>query len=165
MNRARILAVVFWGLMGTLVRADDVRVTVVAILASDRHQTIDPKLKAIAEEVRKRDQSFQSMTGWKIERTTAKTLLLEKKESFPLINDVAAEITVLSKDDKEKKIKVMVKCPHCGEVTYSTVADKYFPIMTRYQTDPNKERLIFAVMVKPIPPKEKEKDKTPEKPS
>jgi hypothetical protein len=168
MIRFAILTCIALVILPTTVRAEDVKVTVVAILASDRHKTIDSKLTAIADEVRKRDQSLQSMTGWKIERTTVKSLSLDKKESFPLVGDVSAEITVLSKDDKDKKTKVLIKCPHFGEVTYSTVSDKFFPAVTRYQTEPNKERLIFAVMVKPLPPKdkdkEKDKQKAPEKP-
>jgi len=165
MFRIAAIALVTGLLWPASIHAQDVKVSVVAILVSDRHKTIDPKLASIADEVRKRDPSFQNMTGWKIERTTSKNLSLDKKESFPLVGDVAAEITIQSKEDKDKKTKVTVKCPHCGEVTYSTVSDKYFPVVTRYQTDQNKERLIFAVMVKPLPPKDsdKEKDKKAEK--
>jgi hypothetical protein len=142
------------------VRAEDFKVTVVAILASDRHKEINPKLVQIADEIRKRDQS---LTGWKIERTTAKTLKLNQKEAFPLYGDINAEVTVLSGEDKEKSLRLNVKAPHAGEVTYTNKADKFFPIMTRYQTEKDKERLIIAVMVKPVPSKSIDKEK--EKPS
>lgn len=129
-----------------LARAQEVDVTVVAILASDRHTEIDKKLQKIAEEVRKREPSF---TGFRIARTTFKKEPLNHKESFALMGELAADITVLSVDEKEKKVKLTVKAPHAGEVTYTTVPEKYFPILTRYQTDKDKERLILAVMVKP----------------
>jgi len=147
-------------LLAMPVRAEDFKVTVVAILASDRHKEINPKLVQIADEIRKRDQS---LTGWRIERTTAKTIKLNQKESFPLFGDINADVTVLAGEDKEKSLRLNVKAPHAGEVTYTNKADKFFPIMTRYQTEKDKERLIFAVMVKPVPSKEAEKDKDKEK--
>jgi len=138
------------------VRADDIRVTVVAVLASDRHKNIDPKLAGLANEVRQRDSG---LTGFKLERTTSKVVALNQKEAFPLVTDVTADVTILSRDEKEKKIRLTVKAPYAGEITYTTVYDKYFPVLTRYQTDKDKERLILAIMVKPEPAKEKDKDK------
>ena len=70
---------------------------------------------------------------------------------------------MLSREDNEKKVRVTVKTPHAGEVTYRIVGEKYFPIMTTYQ-DKNKDRLILAVMVKPLPPKPGDKEKDKEKP-
>jgi hypothetical protein len=35
-----------------------------------------------------------------------------------------------------------------GEITYSTICGKCFPIVTRFQTK-DRERLIVAVMVRP----------------
>jgi hypothetical protein len=135
-------------------RADDFEVTVVAILASDRHKEIDPKIKPLAEEIRKKDQS---LTGWKIARQSRETLQLNQKHSFKLVDDINADVTVLAREDKDKekdkRIRVNVKAPHAGEVTYSTVPDKFFPVLTRYQTDKDKERLVYAVMVKVLPAK------------
>lgn len=135
-------------------RAEDYEITVVAILASDRHKSIDEKLKPLADEIRKKDQS---LTGWKIARTSRETVQLNHKQSFKLVDDIAADVTVLARDDKEKdkdkKVRLNVRAPHAGEITYSTVPDKFFPILTRYQTDKDKERLVYAVMVKILPPK------------
>ncbi len=136
----------------TSLRADDYEVTVVAILASDRHKVIDAKLKPIAEEIRQKDQT---LTGWKIARQSKETLHLNQKHSFKLVDDVSADVTVLAQEskDKDKKVRVSVKAPHAGEVTYATVPDKFFPILTRYQTEKDKDRLVYAVMVKILPAK------------
>jgi hypothetical protein len=139
--------------------AEEFRVTVVSILASDRHKSVDPKLTAIADEFRKRDAT---LTGWRIERTTAESMPLGQKKSFPLVDGVVAEVVVASHDAKDNKLKVTVRSPHAGEITYTTVPDKFFPILTRYQTEQNKERLVYAVMVRPVPAKDKDakSDKT-----
>lgn len=134
-------------------RADDFEVTVIAILASDRHKVIDEKLKPIAEEIKKKDPT---LTGWKVSRQSKETLKLNQKHSFELVDKVTAEVTVLAQEtkDKDKKVRINVKAPHAGEITYSTVLDKFFPVLTRYQTEPNKDRLVYAVMVKIVPAKQ-----------
>ncbi len=133
-------------------RAEEFEITVVAILASDRHKVIDPKLKPIAEEIRKKELT---LTGWKIARQSKETLQLNQKHAFKLVDEISADVTVLAREDKdkEKKVRINVKAPHAGEITYSTVPDKFFPILTRYQTDKDKERLVYAVMVKILPAK------------
>jgi hypothetical protein len=158
----RLLAVSFVALFFVSpLRADDFRVTVVAILGSDRHSEIDPKLKNIADQLKKRDPS---LTGWKIDRTTVKTLKLNEKEKFPLVGDVNADVAVLGAQDADKKIRLNIKAPHAGEVTGGITAEKFFPVWTRYQTDKDKQRLVFAVMVKQVPSKDKDdKDKGKDK--
>jgi hypothetical protein len=128
---------------------------VIAILASDRHQNIEPKLKPLADEIRKKEPT---LTGWKIARQSKETLHLNQKQSFKLVDDISADVTVLAREDKEKdkdkKIRMNVKAPHAGEITYSTIPDKFFPILTRYQTEKDKDRLVYAVMVKLLPAKD-----------
>lgn len=131
--------------------ADEFRVTVVSVLASDRHTNIDAKLAALAEEVRKRDQS---LTGFRIERSTVETIPAQQKKAFPLVGDLTTDVTVVSFDAKEKKVKVTIKGPTTGDITYTTVPDKFFPVLTRHQTEKEKERLVFAVMVRPVPAKD-----------
>ena len=46
------------------------------------------------------------------------------------------------------RVRLAVKAPLAGEITYTTCCSKFFPIMTRYLTKDN-ERLIIAIMVKP----------------
>jgi len=139
-------------------RAEDAGVYVVTVLASDRHKNVDPRVAGIAEEVKKKDPS---LTGFRVEKAAKLEVPLNQKKAFDLVGDVKAEVTVLSRDDKDNKARLTVKCPHFGEVTYTTVMDKYFPVLTRYQTEKDKERLIFAVMVKPLAAKDKEKAPEP----
>jgi hypothetical protein len=143
---------------GTASRADDVEVSVVTILASDRHTTIDPRLRAIAQQIQQTDKQ---LTGYKVRGTASETVALGHKKSFPLVGDVALEVTPQTRDEKDKRIRLTVKCPHWGEATYTTVPEKFFPMLTRYQhvTEGDKERLIVAVMVRPAPPKDKDKAK------
>jgi hypothetical protein len=66
-------------------------------------------------------------------------------ENFPLVEDASADITVLQ-DDKQR-VRLAVKAPLVGEITYQTCYDKFFPIVTRYLTTKDRERLIVAIMV------------------
>jgi hypothetical protein len=138
---------------GVGARADDVRVTIVAVAASDRHREVNPKLKEIAREVQKLEAA---LTGYKLERTTSKPVNVGQKESFALVDGETADITVLTKDDSRQRIRLEVKTPRVGAITYSTCYDKFFPIVTRYLTLNERERLIVAIMVQPAV---KEKDK------
>lgn len=147
---APIAALVVLTCSGGHAAAQDVRVTVVAILASDRHQNVDSKLQALAAEIKKRDDR---LTGFKIDRTTSKPLAIGQKDTFQLISDLTADVTLVQRDEKDNKVRLTVKAPHVGEITYSTSYGKYFPIMTRYQTEKEKEWLILAVMATNQPPK------------
>ena len=135
-------------------RADDVRVTIVSITASDRHNVVDPKLKEVAREVQKHEPQ---LTGFKLGPVICMPVNVgPNKESFPLVDEEKADITVLGKDDTRQRIRLAVKTPRVGEITYWTCYDKFFPIVTRYLTLNERERLIVAVMVAPTA---KEKDK------
>lgn len=138
----------------TPVHAEDVKVTVVAVLATSRTDTVDPKLKGIADEVRKIDPV---LTGFRIARTTSKSLTIGKRETFPLVEDTEATVLIQQqmgtgkkdKDkDKEERYRLAVKAPMVGEITYTTCCTKFFPIMTRYQNRDG-DRLIIAIMVEP----------------
>jgi len=124
----------------------DVRVTVIAILASDRSTEIDPKLKEVAKEVQKREPS---LTGFRLEKTEVRNINIGQKESIALFakEGHATDVKLIAKDDSKKKVTIEVKPPMIGAITYATVYDKFFPIVTRAVI--NGERLIVAVMVKP----------------
>lgn len=125
--------------------AEDVKVTVVAILATTEEPAkVDPKLEAIAREVQKRDASLKSFS---LKRTTCQSVPVGAKESFPLVEDQVAEVTV-KQTMKEGKVGLAVKAPTVGEITYKTACHKYLPIYTAYMTK-NNERLIVAVMTCP----------------
>lgn len=125
---------------------DAIRVTIVAITASDKHNNVDPRLKSLAHEVRK--QHDQALTGYKLGETVSKPVAVGQKENFKLVDEQSADITVLQKDDTSQRIRLAVKAPLVGEITYSTCYDKFFPIITRYRTNANQERLIVAIMVR-----------------
>ena len=88
MNKA-IIGIVLAASLGApaTLRADDAQVTVVAILATDRDTVIDSKLNQIATEVRK---SHPTLTGFRRDRATQKGVTINQKESFALIDDLAA---------------------------------------------------------------------------
>jgi hypothetical protein len=126
---------------------DNIRITIVPILASDKHRDVDPKLKEIAREVQKREAA---LTGFRLGPPRCKPVAIGQKENFKLTGDddgPSADVTVLQKDDTQQRIRLAVKAPQVGEITYSTSYEKYFPILTRVITKDG-QRLILAIMVK-----------------
>jgi hypothetical protein len=122
--------------------AQEVRVTVMAIHATDRNKDVEDDLKDIAEKVQKAEPK---LTGFRKGRMTSLTMSPGAKESFELVDDETATVTLVEITKKEK-VKLTVKPPAIGAITYTTTPDKFFPIVTRYETK-NKERLIVAIMV------------------
>jgi len=131
-----------WALSASVASAQEVRVTVMAIHATDRNKDVDDDLKDIAEKVQKAEPK---LTGFRKGRTTAVGLSVGDKETFALVDEETATITVVEITKKEK-VKLTVKPPALGAITYITSLDKFFPIVTRYETK-NKDRLIVAIMV------------------
>jgi hypothetical protein len=126
--------------------AQDVRVTVIAIMASDKNEPIDPKLKDVAKEIQKREPG---LTSFRLQKTEVRDINVGQKESIVLLenNGHSADVKLIAKDDSKKRVTIEVKPPMVGAITYATVYDKFFPIVTRAVV--NGERLIIAVMVKP----------------
>jgi len=124
--------------------ADEIRICVVAILATDRDATIDPKVRCIAREVQKQEPQ---LTGFRLATTNCKPLAVGAKETFALVENEVATVTLQQGMDKEDRVRLTVKAPLVGEITYTTVCSKCFPIITRYQTI-DKDRLIIAVLVR-----------------
>jgi hypothetical protein len=134
----------------TAVRAEERQITVVAVLATDKNTQVDPRVKSIAEEVQKIEPG---LTGFRVARTTSKGIAVGARETFPLVdNEVLAVVIQQAGGGKEKekddRVRLAVKAPLAGEITYTTCCSKFFPIMTRYLTKDN-ERLIIAIMCKP----------------
>lgn len=127
--------------------ADERHVTVVAVLATENNKQVDPRVKEIAGEVQKLEPG---LTGFRLVRTTSKPLTLGKRDTFPLVDNETLTVLLQPTEAKEgqERIRLTVKAPLAGEITYSCCTSKYFPIMTRYLTKDN-ERLIVAIMVKP----------------
>jgi len=146
--RAGLLMVVLAGLSAApQPPADERHVTVVAVLATDRNKQIDPRVKEIADEVQKLEPG---LTGFRLVRTTSKPITLGKRDTFPLVDNETLSVLLQQTEAKEgqERIRLTVKAPLAGEITYSCCTSKFFPIMTRYLTKDN-DRLIVAVMVKP----------------
>jgi hypothetical protein len=120
-----------------------VRVTVVAILATDKDDKIDPKLKGIARVVKK---SEPQLSGFRVVRNTQVSIPPGGQHKFPLVDRETAEVTVQQGTEADNKVVLRVKAPQMGEIVYTTACGKFLPIVTRYQTKDN-DRLIVAIMV------------------
>ena len=126
-------------------KTEKIKVTLVVILASEEGDTIDPRLKAIAEEVQKENPKLKSFT---LKTMTCKSLKPGEQESFPCIGDKTARIIVKHTADNNNKVSLAIVPPDQGEIIYRTVCGKFLPIVTRCKTK-SKERLILAVRVQP----------------
>ncbi|HEX4592462.1 MAG TPA: hypothetical protein VH120_21205 [Gemmataceae bacterium] len=126
--------------------AQDVRVTVVTILASDKPGEVNPKLKDLAQEVRKVEPN---LSAFRLGKTGHRNVTVGQKEAIKLFDnkDYSTDVTVLAKDDTKKRVTIEVKPPMAGAIAYETSYNKFFPIVTRAVVDG--ERLIIAYSVKP----------------
>ena len=127
--------------------AQDVRVTVITVMASDKAKFVDPKLNDLAKEVSNREPT---LTGYRLGNTASKEINIGQKEVVDLIDKkVSADVMLVAKDDSKKRVTIEVKPPLVKTITYATCYDKFFPIITSYVSDSG-ERLIIGIMVKPV---------------
>jgi hypothetical protein len=110
-----------------------VKVTVVVILASDHDCGVDPRLKCIAEEVRKHDPSLR---GFRLFSMACESLAVDEKASLRLVEGATTDIVVHCCGDKNNRVTLAVTPPGQGEIVYRTVCGKFLPIVTRYRTRP-----------------------------
>jgi hypothetical protein len=122
-----------------------VRVSIVVILASERDPKVHPKLKCIADEVRK---MYPKLKGFRLHDVRYKSLPVGIKDVFELVENETAAVTVQCGADKKDRVRLKIAPPKMGEITYSTPCGKFLPIVTRYRTKQN-ELLIIAVRVEP----------------
>jgi hypothetical protein len=132
-----------WGLVAVLLavpagsaaaqESKKVKVTVVVILASERSDEVDPRLKCIAEEVRKYDPSLR---GFTLASMACKSLPVDEKGTFLLLEDRKAQVVVHHCPDKHNRVCLGLTAPLQGEIVYRIVCGKFLPIVTRYQTRP-----------------------------
>jgi hypothetical protein len=130
----------------TRVHAQDVRVTVVTILATDKNNFVDPKLKDLEHEVKAREPS---LTGYRLGKTGVRDISVGQKQAIKLFDDkdFSTDVTLVGKDDSRKRAEIEIKAPLVGAIRYETGYNKFFPIVTRAMVDG--ERLIIAYMVRP----------------
>jgi hypothetical protein len=108
-----------------------VSVTVVVILASDRCTYVDPRLKCIADEVRKKEEH---LTGFSMPSMAWKSVEVNEKVRFPLVEGREVEVVVHACVDKQNRICLAVTPPMQGEIVYRVVCGKFLPIVTRCYT-------------------------------
>jgi hypothetical protein len=126
-----------------------VKVTVVAILASDKGDKVDARLKCIADEVRKLDPQLKA---FRVGSMTCRSLAVNEASAFPTVKGETALVVIRQAMDKSKKVELAVTPPCQGEIVYRTVCGKFLPIITRCQNKKG-ERLILAIRVQPCPGK------------
>jgi hypothetical protein len=127
--------------------ADDgpVRVTVVVVLASATSDKVDPKLRELAKEVRKRDDT---LTGFQIAASHAQSIAVGDSAVFQLVDKKELKLKVEKPKDDNGRVGLTIKPPELGEITYTCTCDKFFPVVTPYKTKAG-ETLIVVVMAKP----------------
>jgi hypothetical protein len=122
-----------------------VSVTVVIVLATDKNTDVDPKLKELAKEVRKRDDK---LTGYKLVATECKSIPVGTTTTINLTDKQVLKVTVNQSKDENGRITLTLEAPRMDAVNYACACDKFFPIVTPHRTKSG-EQLIIAVMAKP----------------
>jgi hypothetical protein len=122
-----------------------VRVTVVVVLASADDPTVDPKLVALAREVRKRNPA---LTGFRVAVTLQHSIPVGTSHTFDLPDKQKLKVTIEKPRDTNDRVGLTIRPPGLGEITYTCVCQKFFPVVTPHVTKAG-ERLIVAVMAKP----------------
>jgi hypothetical protein len=128
--------------------ADEVDVKVLAILASEHHAKVDPKLTEFAKQVQRKDPA---LTGFKIDRSNGDTLKLGQTKKFPLSGDEVVEVTVNKERNEKGRITLTIKPPKLKQITYECVCGKFFSIATEHYEGKGKDRaqLFIAIQASP----------------
>jgi hypothetical protein len=124
---------------------ETVEVAVIAILATESNNNVDPKLACIARQVRK---THKKLTGFQMATMTRKSLPVGEKRVFDVVGQQKVSVTVQQGADEKNRVQVKVGPPGMGEITYNTCCGKFLPIVTPFRTK-EKELLIIAVCVRP----------------
>ena len=134
--------------------ADEVEVKVLAILASEHHNKVDPKLTEFAKHVQQKDPT---LTGFQLDRSNGDTLKLGRDEEVPLAGNEVVEVTVNKERNEKGRITLTIKPPKLNQITYACACDKYFSIATEHYEGKGKDRaqLFIAVMASPCGPPKK----------
>lgn len=122
-----------------------IRVTVVVVLASTTHDKVDPKLRELAKEVRKRDDK---LTGFRIADSHAESIPVGESAAFKLVDKKELKVKVEKARDGTGRVGLTIQPPDVGEITYTCTCDKFFPVVTPHKTKAG-ETLIVVVSAKP----------------
>jgi hypothetical protein len=127
---------------------EEVQVTVVSILATDKDNTVDKKLKELAARIQKERPQLK-LTGFRIDRQTKATLVVKQTQhEFEFIDKQTAVVSVCQGPDANNKVQLKVKLKCGSGMCYTTCCGKFMPICTCYKTAKG-ESLLIAVMVEP----------------
>lgn len=124
----------------------NIKVTIVTIMASKNNTGIDPRLKLIAREVRKKEPD---LIGFRLAEMKCKSLPVNRKVSFQLVDKEVVEVTIKQSADLKNRVSLVIKPPCQGEISYRTTCGKFLPIITPYCSKKSRERLIIAIRVQP----------------
>src|SRR3954467_5635113 len=127
---------------------NSVWVKVLAILASENHTTVDPKLTEFARDDKRKEPA---LTGFKLDTPAGDTLKLGQTKKFPLSGDEVVEVTVNKERNEKGRITLTIKPPGLKQITYACVCDKFFSIATEHYEGKGKERaqLFIAIQASP----------------
>jgi hypothetical protein len=129
-----------------------VKVTVAVILANGDGK-VDDKLKCVATEVGK---MHPKLTGFHLGTTATRSVPLGGSEKFKLVDGQEASITVRRCKECPGRFCLEVDSKALvGEMAYSSVCGKYFPLVTGYKTKDHGDQLIIAFKVESCTGKEK----------
>jgi hypothetical protein len=124
---------------------DPVKVTLVVILASEKGDKIDKKLKDLAAEVQKLHPNLKSFV---IKSEESRSLKPNDKVSMACVDEELAAIAIKHGADKDNRVSLAIKPPQMNELEYQSVCGKFLPIVTPYKTKKG-ECLILAIRVEP----------------
>lgn len=130
-----------------------IRVTVVVVLASTTDEKVDPKLRELAKEVRKRDDK---LTGFRIYASHAESIPVGESARFELVDKKELKVKIEKAKDGSGRVGLAIKSPGVGEITYTCTCDKFFPVVTPHKTKAG-ETLIVVVSGKPCTQNQKKK--------
>src|SRR5437870_13559040 len=85
---------------------EKVQVTVLAVLATDKNQDVDPLLVGLAETVRKK---HPGLTGFRLAKTNRRSLQVGKEYKIPLVDKEAVTVTVDRGADKNNRVELTVQ--------------------------------------------------------
>jgi hypothetical protein len=126
---------------------EEVQVTVVSILATNKNNKVDKKLKDLAKRIEETRPDLK-FTGYKIDRQNQETMIVGKAHEFEFVDKQKAAVTVRQGADADNKVRLKVKLQCGSEMCYKTCCGKFLPICTCHKTA-NGDCLLIAVMVEP----------------
>ncbi len=128
---------------------ETIEVQVLAILVSEHHKNVHPKLVEFAALVQAKEPK---LTGFKLEQTTVlKSLQLGQSEKVPLVGKEIVEVTVNKERNEKGRIMLTITPPGLNQITYECACNKFFSMATQHYVGKGKDRqqLFIAIMASP----------------